>query len=328
MCQKGAATDCWKRRFAERALRFSAECVPDCKGAKFFAVRRGHNSTMSVSRTLLVICAALGLCATRAIARPLAGDHVRVELVSEKNAFVPGQRTWLALRLTHEPHWHTYWINPGDSGLPTKLRWELPPEFKAGDIVWPTPRRLEVGGLYNFGYEGRTLLPVAIDVPADARIGSTVHVALEAKWLVCREECIPGKAMLKLALPVARSAAPYSRWQRTFAAARALQPAAAAWSGSARLDGNRIEVALRGEALPQADQLDAFPVQARVVGYAPPKVSRRADGLSLVFDKSEYFAAIPTAFDLLIVDRKPAASARARTVSVPFTIAGTPAATP
>ena len=282
---------------------------------------------MSIVRTGLLICA-LAVCATQGFARPVAGDHVRVELVSEKNAFVPGQRAWLALRLTHEPHWHTYWINPGDSGLPTTLRWDLPPKFQAGDIAWPAPRRFEVGGLYNFGYDGRVLLPVAIDVPVDARVGSTVHLSAEAKWLVCREECIPGKATLKLALPVARSAAPYSRWQRTFAAARALQPAAAAWTGSARLDGERLDVTLSGADLPAAERLDAFAVQTRVVGYAPPRVSRRDGDLSLVFSKSEYFATVPATLDLLIVDGTPPGFAHARAVTVPVTVAGAPAASP
>ena len=251
-------------------------------------------------------------------ARPLAADHIRVELITEKNALIPGQRAWLALRLTHDPHWHTYWINPGDSGLPTRLHWDLPPGFEAGEVAWPTPRRFQVGGLYNFGYDGRVLLPVPIDVPADAPAGSTAHLAVEAKWLVCREECIPGKAQLKLALPVAKSATAYARWQRPFAAARRLQPIASAWIGGAQLSGDRVEVALSGSDLPESGKVDAFAVQSGIVGYAPPQVSLRNGVLSLVFPKSEYFTMIPEKLDLLIVD---GAQPAARTITVPFAAA-------
>jgi len=174
---------------------------------------------------LAIVSAALVVAwAVPASARPFAADHVRVELIAEDNAFVPGRRAWLGLRFVHEPHWHTYWINPGDSGLPTKLQWHLPEGFEAGAIDWPAPQRFEAGGIVNFGYDGRALLLVPVDVPASARLGATAHVAVDAKWLVCREECIPGKVTLKLALPVAKSAHAFARWQRAFAAARARKP--------------------------------------------------------------------------------------------------------
>src|SRR5215471_19036789 len=91
-------------------------------------------------------------------------DHVRAELIAEDTALVPGQRSWVGLRLTHEPHWHTYWSNPGDSGLPTKLKWEVPPDIIVGDIAWPAPQRFDVGGLFNFGYSGEVVLPVPVAV--------------------------------------------------------------------------------------------------------------------------------------------------------------------
>ena len=78
----------------------------------------------------------------------------------------PGQPLWLGLVIEHQPHWHTYWKNPGDSGLPTALQWQLSGGVVAGDIDWPAPRKLPIGPLMNFGYEGKVLLPVALTVPA------------------------------------------------------------------------------------------------------------------------------------------------------------------
>ena len=48
-------------------------------------------------------------------------NHVAVEWISEVKAIQPGTPFWVALRLAHDPHWHTYWKNPGDSGLATKV---------------------------------------------------------------------------------------------------------------------------------------------------------------------------------------------------------------
>ena len=243
------------------------------------------------------------LAAASVAAAPAQADHVGIELVSESTALVPGRSATLGLRLVHEPHWHTYWINPGDSGLATKLTWELPVGFRAGEIIWPVPQRFDVGGLFNFGYSGDALLPVQLDVPASAKPGSNVQLAVEARWLVCREECIPGKAALTLDLPIAAEAATDPRWQAAFAAARAAQPRPAAqWTGTAQDSGDRIDVKVVGANPPHGTALDAFVVQRQVVGYAPPQVVRGANALTLSFAKSEYFTGAPAALDLLLID--------------------------
>ncbi|HEX3123605.1 MAG TPA: protein-disulfide reductase DsbD domain-containing protein [Rhodanobacteraceae bacterium] len=249
------------------------------------------------------------LVVASAAAAPVQADHVAVELVSEMTALVPGRSATLGLRFVHEPHWHTYWINPGDSGLATKLSWRLPPDFRAGEIRWPVPRRFDVGGLFNFGYDGEALLPVQIDIPASAKAVSSVQLAVEARWLVCREECIPGKAMLTLDLPLAAETATDPRWQAAFAAARASQPQPAQWTGAAQDRGDRIDVTLtnssRGVGLPSSPALDAFVVQRQVVGYAPPQISRGAKGLIISFARSEYFTTAPAALDLLLISGVP-----------------------
>jgi thiol:disulfide interchange protein DsbD len=73
---------------------------------------------------------------------PVKTGHVTAELVAEQQALVPGETATVALRLAIEPGWHTYWRNPGESGLPTTLEWRLPPGYAAGSIAWPAPRAL------------------------------------------------------------------------------------------------------------------------------------------------------------------------------------------
>src|SRR5437868_15422530 len=129
------------RSISTRLMRMVKDCnVSSCHDnvwakpmlpMKFIRHIRGHTG---MRLPIMLLIAVLPLPA-------LADDeHVRVTLLSENSALIPGATAWLGVRLQHEPHWHTYWINPGDSGLPTKLSWQLPPGFRAEEIVWPAPQ--------------------------------------------------------------------------------------------------------------------------------------------------------------------------------------------
>jgi len=241
-------------------------------------------------------------------ATPIAGEHIEVELVSENTALVPGQTAFLGLRLQHEPGWHTYWINPGDSGLPTRLSWTLPQGFSAGEIAWPAPTRFKVDDLYNFGYTGEVVLPLALAVPANATPGSSATLAVEAKWLVCHEVCVPGKAQLKLDVPVATKAPADSRYRPAFAQARLTTPLATL-PARARIAGERITVTLATPGLSFVPD-DVFVAQKQIVANTPPTISRQGETLIVDFAKSEYFAGKPMDFDLVLTSRATNAPAR------------------
>jgi thiol:disulfide interchange protein DsbD len=135
--------------------------------------------------------------------------QVRAELLAHApQGIAPGQPLQLGLQITHQPEWHTYWKNPGDSGLPTTLDWTLPAGLKAGEIVWPTPKKIPIGTLANYGYEGTVLLPVPVTIGADFKPASErIDIALRAAWLVCRKECIPEEGEFRITLPVRGSTA-------------------------------------------------------------------------------------------------------------------------
>ena len=225
-------------------------------------------------------------------------DHISVSLLSEHDALVPGTSAWFGLRLQHDPHWHSYWVNPGDSGLPTRLAWQLPAGFSAGEIAWPAPQRFNVGELFNFGYDGDVVLPVQVEVPAGAS-GDSAHVEVQAKWLVCQDECIPGKATLGLDLPL-RAVSAGSAAADAIEAARNAQPRHGLWKATARLVDERIEVSLRGAELGDGHGIDAFAIDAKVVANAPPHVEQRDGAIVLSFAKSDYFTATPHALHLLV----------------------------
>jgi thiol:disulfide interchange protein DsbD len=136
-------------------------------------------------------------------ALPCARAQVAASLVSADASIQPGKPFTLALRLVHQPHWHSYWVNPG-TGLPTTLKWSLPEGWKAGDIQWPAPTLLTDtrGNVIGNGYDGDLLLPVTITPPAGLKPGASVELPVAADWLMCQDECVPGSAKLSITLPV------------------------------------------------------------------------------------------------------------------------------
>ncbi len=229
-----------------------------------------------VARLALVGAALLATAvAPPAIANPavVTTPQVRAELLAHApEGVAPGKPLALGLRIDHQPHWHTYWKNPGDSGLPTRLEWTLPAGFQPGEIEWPTPRRLPIGPLLNYGYEGTLLLPVTVQVPAgfDAE---TLEVKLRAEWLVCKDVCIPEGGEFALELP-ARAA--HAGHAAQFADARAALPQAAAGAtGRAEVVDGTLLVRLAG--LPAAWQgrvLHFFPETPGVLHNAAAPEAR------------------------------------------------------
>jgi thiol:disulfide interchange protein DsbD len=171
-----------------------------------------------------------------AAALPPARAQVAASLVAADTSVRPGAPITVALRLVHQPHWHTYWLNPG-TGLPTSIAWTLPAGWKAGDIQWPAPKVLfdTRGNLIGNGYDGDLLLPVTLTPPSDLEPGSAVELRAKADWLMCQDVCIPGKAALSLSLPVSGGdAAPDPEWGPRIRAVVAQLPSAdpswAAWA--------------------------------------------------------------------------------------------------
>src|SRR5262245_44902562 len=80
-------------------------------------------------------------------------DNGRAELLADVAIVKQGEPFWVGLRQTIRPKWHTYWKNPGESGLPTEITWKLPDGAAAGPIVWPRPQLFDVGGIINYGFK-------------------------------------------------------------------------------------------------------------------------------------------------------------------------------
>jgi len=197
-------------------------------------------------------------------------ERVRAELMAHApEGVAPGKSVWVGLQVAHQPEWHTYWKNSGDSGLPTQLQWTLPQGVTAGEIAWPVPKKIPIGNLANYGYEGTVLLPVPLTISPDFKpsfLGGDIDVKLRASWLVCKKECIPEEGEFAIKLPAKSTTALNAA---AFQAAFDAQPQALKGEGKAVIDGNAIKLTVSGlPAALRGKTLEFFPETGEVIETA------------------------------------------------------------
>ncbi|MBL8700188.1 MAG: thioredoxin family protein [Alphaproteobacteria bacterium] len=211
-------------------------------------------------------------------------ENVRAELVAERMAVAPGEKLRIGLHQKIRPGWHTYWRNPGDSGLPTRLSWSLRDDARVGDTIWPAPERFSVGPIVNYGYGGEVVLLAPLEVPAAARPGEALTVLLRAEWLVCEEICIPEDAELSLTLQVSeRSGAP-SPAAALIAEFAARVPQPRGWTARYAAAGERVLLHVTGGDLSTRPIRDAyfFVATPDTIDHAASQpMIATADGLAL-----------------------------------------------
>ncbi len=153
-------------------------------------------------RRLLSVFAPLFLLFIFLISLPAyAENNVKASLISENSAITTGKDIRLGVLLDAADGWHTYYKEPGDAGLPTKLNWQLPEGFAAAEIDWPEPLKIAEGDLTTYGYVGKTLLPVTITIPKELPEKSYIFT-VTAQWLTCNQICIPESQTMNIELPV------------------------------------------------------------------------------------------------------------------------------
>ncbi len=234
----------------------------------------------SLRLLLAILAGTLYTAASAQLGTPAAASAVvkteqaRTELLAHAPEGVsPGQPVWVGLLIEHKPHWHTYWKNAGDSGLPTQLEWTLPAGVQAGEIAWPIPKKLTVGPLVNYGYEGTVLLPVPLTITPEFKpplLGQDLTVKLRASWLICRTECIPEEGEFTLRIPLKGSTALNGA---AFDAARKAAPAPLATQADsrARVEGQTLQLAVAGlPANLRGKTLEAFPEITEVTNPSAP----------------------------------------------------------
>jgi thiol:disulfide interchange protein DsbD len=218
-----------------------------------------------------------------AVAQIDSAPKVHATLIAEGGEVAPGGTLAIALEENIRPTWHTYWVNPGEAGFPTDIKWTLPAGWKAGAIQWPYPQRLPVGPLMNYGYEGKVWLLTSVTAPANAAPG-LVTLKADASWLVCQEVCIPEEQVLTLLVAVSPSpVAPYATVKDEFDAARAKLPVASPWP-VAFASGPNLDLFIASPSLAKAQLKDVtfYPKSEGVVtGMAPQQLGIADSGIVL-----------------------------------------------
>ncbi|MFQ5562672.1 MAG: protein-disulfide reductase DsbD family protein [Parvularculaceae bacterium] len=174
----------------------------------------------------LAAVAASSAAADFSPAAPVRTEHANSEMLVAREGFAPGETTWFAFSQKLQPGWHVYWRNPGDSGLPLEFNWTLPEGFTPGEPVYPTPERIPIGPLANYGHHDDPVFLAGVTAPADARLGDEVVVKVTASWLICEEICVPEEGSFELTMPIVASPRENSKGAAAIAKARSQTPAA------------------------------------------------------------------------------------------------------
>jgi thiol:disulfide interchange protein/DsbC/DsbD-like thiol-disulfide interchange protein len=203
---------------------------------------------------------------------------VKAELIADIAAIVPGKPFTAGLLLHMVPGWHTYWRFPGDAGIPTEIKWNLPADWKVGPMQWPIPLKLnEPGDIQIYGYHDEVLLMQQITPPASIA-EKNFSLNAVASWLVCEKICIPGNATVQLNLPVGSQSRPanqelFTRYQRSLP-----QPWPDAKVGpyNWQRSGADLLLAIKSDALSNYPSVEFFPLPEGNIVVGHPKTESLA----------------------------------------------------
>jgi thiol:disulfide interchange protein DsbD len=234
-------------------------------------------------KALSVLFAFLFLtCSTLFSAIIHPSDHVNAHLIAEVRSIRPGSSFSVGVLLELERDWHTYWLNPGDSGLPIEITWILPSGFIPGDIQWPYPDRFGTDTVVNFGHKGDVLLITEIQSPPTAKLGETITIEADVEWLVCKEECLPGQTHLTLRLPVQnKEPASDPVWKKKFEDTRKKWPIHSSdWAVSAAINKNLVLLRIYSPAWFKKEMttIHFFPEQLELFDYSAPQLLEKTEG--------------------------------------------------
>jgi len=236
-------------------------------------------------------------------------SHVKATLVSDVKKIQIGTPFRLGVRLQMEDKWHTYWKNPGDSGGPTQITWELPEGFTAGPIEWPYPQLIQTPPLASYGYETETLLLTKITPNQKESTFGTKNFKASVRWLECADVCIPGEASLSLQLPFSPTPPKIDpRWVELFSIYRAKLPLKKSnWSIQGEETLKKIQLVL-SPPLDSGEDLGSvtfFPEKPGLINHPAPQKRFTKDGnIHLTVFKSELSTASLSSISGVLVSEK------------------------
>ena len=269
----------------------------------------------SIRRAAAAVAGLAVVASSASFAQGREAPHspVRIEIVAAPEPSAAGAG-WLGIRFVVEPGWHIYWQNPGDSGGPPEVSWQLPAGLQAGPWQWPVPERIPFETLVNYGYHGDVVLPAKLTAAGGRLPAEPFTVKAQVKWLVCREICVPGKGEASLVVPAGARVPPATAERVRRALARVPRPAPRGWRLSGTADRDTFTLSVQTGSRETAAQF--FPlVPGQVDPAAPTRASPTARGVDLVLRKSNYLESSVASLKGVIV----LSGGRAYEIDVPLT---------
>lgn len=238
-------------------------------------------------------------CATVLTCSVSAQVGLKIEIVSEQSAIVPGKPFTVGLWLDHDRGWHTYWRFPGIVGVPTQLKWNLPKGWKAGELIYPEPERTLMFQIKAQGFDRDVMLRTEITPPANLKIGEQVTLTGKASWMCCGNTCHPSSMDLSLTLPVAETSALNEKWHKLLNEERArAEQTSDAWTASASEKGETVTLTLKpisaearlSKSQREADKIIVFTEDGWFDTDKPQIIQRQDDGsLVIALTKAETY---------------------------------------
>ena len=219
----------------------------------------------------------------------------RMEFLSEVRSMAPGQPFLVAIKLTHPPRWHSYFINTGFVGMSLQANWKLPPGFKVARVAWPVPHIGSTGGKKTYGYEPLVYHLFEITPPPDLKVGAKVTVSATPRWQICDENnCLPEPGFgrpatpSEITLPVAAEAVNDPVNAPAFAAARAMQPGALPGNLTIQASKTTSEITLLfspADAVPEG-KIHFYDYEQVMDAQSDPVVERGENGVRWTIKRS------------------------------------------
>ena len=225
-----------------------------------------------------------------------SGNSSRMEFLSEIRSMAPGKPFQVAIKLTHPPRWHSYFINPGFVGMSLQANWKLPPGFKAERVAWPVPHIGSTAGKKTYGYEPLVYHLFEITPPPNLKVGAQVTVSATPRWQICDENnCLPEPGFgrppspSEITLPVAAEAVNDPVNAPAFAAARAMQPGALPGNLTVQASKTSSEITLLlspADAVPEG-KIHFYDYEQVMDAQSDPVVTRGEDGVRWTIARNE-----------------------------------------
>jgi len=267
---------------------------------------------MSFHRLLLRALPVLALllpATVMAQSTPVRDKNVEARLISSHGTIKAGEPFTIGLQFNIDPTWHTYWINPGETGIPTSLKLALPAGFTAGELQFPVPKKFITDYGFDvreagYGYETSVVHTMTITPPSDLKPGESITLTGQSAFLMCDPHtCIPGKADLSITLQTGTASvtAP-EKGVIDFFTNKLPKTVEAPLAASLEGENVVLKTTMPAGTLPVGAKLHFYPLQNLVLdAFADATVTVAGDAITISGTKHESLTTAPAEFAGLIV---------------------------